>query len=345
MTSVAEKYNTTLHKLKKVCVENNIPIPPLGHWQRIKYGKQIEIPDLSPENSTTIKSTIDLLPVKIQKVDRLKQIREDIEKSCKQFLKVKRKLVNPDGIIVEVKKDLDKRTTSHYGKEKGYISNHSHLAKVFVTPRNLMRALRILDAFVKLVKARKHQIKLNGLTYEILIGEERYDFGIREKQVRSESTERGYTYNYKPTGLLVLSTGRFFLKREYTDGILPLEKQLSTIVAHLEYQTELWQEEIKKHRAEQAIVDEKRRIIQEEVKRKETEKENFMLLLKQAKRWHKANILREYIQRFEENCLKNNTLSEEKKEWFTWARDKADWFDPFIGKEDKYLTDDDFRDI
>lgn len=60
--------------------------------------------------------------------------------------------------------------------------------------------------------------------------------------------------------------------------------------------------------------------------------------------WHKANILREYIDRFEQNSLKNNTLSEELKKWITWARDKADWFDPFICKVDKYLTDDDLKD-
>lgn len=96
-----------------------------------------------------------------------------------------------------------------------------------------------------------------------------------------------------------------------------------------------------KHRADQAIVDEARRVLQEEIKRKEREKENFIELLKQAKRWHEANILREYIDRFEQNRLKNNTLSEEQKEWITWARYKANWFDPFVNKEDPFLKDND----
>lgn len=125
------------------------------------------------------------------------------------------------------------------------------------------------------------------------------------------------------------------------DGKLLLEKQLSTIVAQLEYQTELWIEEMEKHNAEQAIIYEKKHRIQKEIERKETEKVNFKDLLKQAKRWHKANILRGYIEKFEENCKRSNTLSEETREWLSWARGKADWYDPLINKTDDYLTNND----
>jgi hypothetical protein len=345
MTSLSKRFGTTDTKFRAICKKMNVPIPKAGHWQRIQYGKKVEIPDLPPEDSETIISTIDLIPVGEKKVDRFEQLKEDIEENCKQYLKVKRKINDPDIVTLEVKKNLEGRTPSHYGREKGYISTYRSPIRFFVTPKNSSRALRILDAFVKLVRARNHEILLNGWNYEIILGDDRYEFGIREKQVRGESSERGYAYDYKATGLLVLSTGRFWRKREYTDGKLPLERQLSSIVAHLEYQEELWIKEMEEQRARQAIVDEKNRIMQEQVKRKQTEKENFKELLKKSKRWHKANILREYIDRFEQNSLKNNTLSEELKEWITWARDKADWFDPFTRKPDAFLTDDDLKDI
>lgn len=283
--------------------------------------------------------------LKGEKADRLGQIKEEMEQSFKKYLKVKKKLNDPDIVTSEVKKDLDGRTPSHFGKEKGYISTYRYPIRFFVTPKNSSRALRILDTFVKLVRARNHKISLNGWTYEIIIGDERYEFGIREKQVRTESTTKGYAYDYKATGLLVLSTGRFWQKKENIDGKIPLEKQLSTIVAELEYQTELWQAEMRKHRAEQAIDDEKKRIIQEETKIKEKEREDFKALLKQAKMWHKANILREYIEIFEENCLKNNTLSEETKEWLYWAKAKAEWYDPLVEKADGNLRDVDKNDL
>jgi hypothetical protein len=343
MTKLSKRFATTDNKLRTICRKMSIPIPKTGYWQQIKYGKQVEIPDLPPENSTLFKSTIELFPLKEPKVDRLKQIKEDIEKSCKYYLKVKRKLVIPDKVTTDVQNDLEGRIPSHFGKEKGYISTYRYPIRFFVTPKNAFRALRILDAFVKLVRARNHKISLNGLTYEINIRDEKYEFGIREKQVRLESTDQGYAYNYKATGLLVLSTGRFWGKKEYTDGKILLEKQLSTIVAELEYRTELRQEEMKKHRVQQSISDEKRRLIQEEINRKEIERESFKVLLKQAKRWHKANIIREYIDRFEENSLKNNTFSEETKNWLSWARTKADWYDPIKGKEADYLTEDDLQ--
>jgi len=30
-------------------------------------------------------------------------------------------------------------------------------------------------------------------------------------------------------------------------------------------------------------------------------------------------------------------MNEEKLQWITWAKEKADWYDPFIQKEDDYL--------
>lgn len=39
--------------------------------------------------------------------------------------------------------------------------------------------------------------------------------------------------------------------------------------------------------------------------------------------------------------LKNKTtpLDSDQKEWIQWAQEKADWFDPFIKKEVKLLSD------
>ena len=105
----------------------------------------------------------------------------------------------------------------------------------------------------------------------------------------------------------------------------------------------LWQEEMKKYRAEQVLEAEKKKIIQSEIQRKETERENFKELLKQAKRWHKANILRDYINKFEISSLENNTLTEDVNAWLSRAKGKADWYDPFINQKDDFLADEDLQ--
>jgi len=61
--------------------------------------------------------------------------------------------------------------------------------------------------------------------------------------------------------------------------------------------------------------------------------------LNTSTRLHKAQYIRSYIEQFEQHAYKTNTLNDEKKEWLEWAREKADWYDPFIEKEVKLLED------
>jgi hypothetical protein len=37
--------------------------------------------------------------------------------------------------------------------------------------------------------------------------------------------------------------------------------------------------------------------------------------------------------------LVNNSLDEELNNWIVWAKDKANWYDPLIRKEDDFLSD------
>lgn len=51
-------------------------------------------------------------------------------------------------------------------------------------------------------------------------------------------------------------------------------------------------------------------------------------MLQQVERWHSAQHLRNYIDALESRELKSS-------EWISWAKAKADWYDPFIAKEDE----------
>ncbi|WP_162055462.1 hypothetical protein [Pontibacter pamirensis] len=53
----------------------------------------------------------------------------------------------------------------------------------------------------------------------IRVGEERFEVAIREKLKRSDEIKKGnYSYDYTPTGLLVLWVGRHWSGREWQDG-------------------------------------------------------------------------------------------------------------------------------
>ncbi len=61
-------------------------------------------------------------------------------------------------------------------------------------------------------------------------------------------------------------------------------------------------------------------------------------LLKSA-RWHKAVNLRNYINEVEAKAKVENRLNDELQSWLSWARKKADWYDPFTETPDELLQD------
>jgi len=46
MSRLAKKYKISDNGLRKICKRINIPIPAMGHWQRIQYGKQVIVSKL-----------------------------------------------------------------------------------------------------------------------------------------------------------------------------------------------------------------------------------------------------------------------------------------------------------
>ena len=50
------------------------------------------------------------------------------------------------------------------------------------------------------------------------------------------------------------------------------------------------------------------------------------------------------IKAVEQNAIEDNRMNDDLKKWLIWIKDKADWYDPLIEKEDELFKDID-RDI
>lgn len=62
----------------------------------------------------------------------------------------------------------------------------------------------------------------------------------------------------------------------------------------------------------------------------------FKRTIERSQRWHTAENLRRYIDAIEQRgVLLKNPIFQEITGWITWARGKADWYDPFIESDDK----------
>ena len=64
------------------------------------------------------------------------------------------------------------------------------------------------------------------------------------------------------------------------------------------------------------------------LKQKKLEKEKTEHLFQMAEQWHKTELVRNFIIELENKLINENTLTDEKKDWIKWAKEKADALDP-----------------
>lgn len=187
--------------------------------------------------------------------------------------------------------------------------------------------------------SRGHVIEISNGKTNVVIEGHQIEVQFREK-LRKEIVkgERWNTANYLPTGLLAFQINGFDTK-EWKDGTVPIEDQLSKILARLEtIGQEKKLRELERKR-EREISEAKEKIRKDYEQRKAQDLKDFKETLLKASRWHKATNLRKYIDEVEAKAIAENNLNDDSKKWLTWARKKADWYDPFIENEDELLAE------
>lgn len=266
----------------------------------------------------------------------------------------KNEILQVKGLNLKVPDKLSKphkfvKATKEYRKQLNIIQkkggknrelDNSHILRIWVSDNLYGRGLRFMDTLLKLLEKRGHQITINRETKVIIRGES-YSIRIDEKhrRVKRPSEYSWDTFDLEPTGNLCLKVDSF-PKKEWADSKnKKLEDRLVDIVAWLEIKGE----EDEQQAIASAIWNKK---YEEEKQRekelqilKDEELAKFEGLFQAATRFQKAQYLRNFIQEFEDYAIKSNSLNPEKQEWINWAKEKADWYDPFIEKEVPLLSD------
>lgn len=116
-----------------------------------------------------------------------------------------------------------------------------------------------------------------------------------------------------------------------------MEQQLLKIIAHIELESARRIEERRIRQEAEERRKEKERLEKELEERIEKELIKFKKLLSDSERWHKVEILRNYISELERKMEDEEEGTVEKIEWLNWAKKKADWYDPFIENKDELL--------
>lgn len=340
MLSLSKKYNISDVGLRKMCIRMSIPMPKAGHWQKLQFGKKVPKAPL-PGNyngggSASLSLRDETTPYPVRGESPLSVLKHQIEKDASLKLTVPDKLTNPDKLIIAARESLNRKDSYPHN---GLIYCLREELDIRVTKTNIPRALRFMDTLIKALRVRGHDVVVeNGSTY-FIINRQKLKVSLREKTKRVPGNDRWQTSEYHPTGQLVFKLDKIFHGKEWLDGKLPLEDQLTTIIAKLELasvklneQEAIW----KKQREEREVQERLRKAFEH---RRQEDLDNFKAMLVKSSRWHKAVNLRNYIDAVEQRALDTKGITDELKDWLHWARKKADWYDPLFESEDEFLQE------
>ena len=317
-------------------------MPQLGYWQKIQYGYKVVKIKLPP--ITKDQGIINLRYrdedgnyVKIEKSP--KSILKEYLNNQKLPLKVSERLTNPDPLVVQAQNSLQSKKNERF-IYNGFVETKSSELKIKVAPSNIPRALRFMDAFIKLLYARGHKIeykhsRVNGLIYGV-----HFEFGLREKSTVTIISDPYPNRVYSPSGIFVFSSNPYTTK-DWSDGKGLIEEKLLDILIYIELSckrlSDIWAENDRKRQIELEAEQKRKELLA----RKQAELNSVADLLNQAIRLQQAKFMRDYVYFVSQNGKNNLNLNADLNDWISWAKHKIDWYDPLIQVEDDLLDDDD----
>lgn len=350
VSKILVEYSITQTGFKNLCNENDVPLPHNGYWQKLRHNKKVVQTPLP----VTDKSYTDInLPKRVVGEESLNSLSElnlltrDIKNNKNLPIEVPQKLIKPDKII---------RTTRDYFKRKKQAKHNDKVEfpkegifSIQVSDGLKRRSLIFANTLIKLFRKRGHDVKVftnqeyyNHNGTKIIVFGEYFGIRIRESNLRVMEKHPKYDWKeakYYPSGKLSLKIDNFH-SYEWSDSkIKKLETKLPNILAYLELrakrkkqkriESEIWHREYER----------KKKIEEEFKERREKELNAFKAVISNSSRWQKAMDLRNYIKVVEKDAIENNKLNEELKTWLKWIKDKADWYDPLIEKEDELFKE------
>ena len=286
---------------------------------------------------------------------------------------VPEKLIAMDPIILDTKAKLRERNSRQdnpWSKKNPYKNTPKKWLDITVSEAQEDRALRIFSTIWRAAEAKGYHLKIN-------VDKGRYStvcstyFVVREHEIRVELKEinRRVKQDDKYSWTTLVGSGRlkfvcyrgtysFHFEQERcaaqdTDhtsvedkieriievlGEIADERDRAEVLRKQEEERRKREEELKRQEEErQRIEAEKQAQIE---KRREVERDLVRELLFDADRSRTATMIREYITMYETE-MAGKMEEEELQKRLQWMRDKADYIDPFINREDEWLTEKD----
>ena len=328
ISKIAKRKKLNETEIRKKCKEMGIPTPTSAYWSQLKFNKQVQIIALPTGIDLKRKITFEIKPPK--KTTRTKKL-----------IKVG-EMIDFHPLVKQAKNEFIRQQNRKQSNRWEYEEERVPTLSIHVMPERFDRALSIFDAVIKQLFQRGYSAEVTQSGTIAIIQDIKIPIRLREKDKRVLKPDRKYEwdqYDYIPTGNLVFVIElRAWRRKEYYDTeYVKLEEKTDKIVENIIKQGIEEREWNIQCEINRKLEEERKRLDLERKKRTNAELEKFNCILIQQNRWQKAQIMRDYINHYENHFEKLKQLDEKKKEWIDWARKKADWYDPYIELDDEVL--------
>ena len=365
MSKVAKRYGVSDVAIHKVCKSLNVPVPPRGYWAKKNAGYKVTQTALPKSDGTVTKTGY-------RNEDRnLEELEKEYHQSL-NFLSDEERIALIEIAIALEDMALSQKMHPILKKHKDEFNDYSkkHPRDEYanwkkdyyrripkdepalwecVTLKALPRLYNILSSLFfaieklngKIISIEHYEIRGEDVFLTVMEGRTKTDHALTKQEQRLldqyEKERQRYSfasklqirkYDYIPNGILTVSAYKNgYIRDTNKKGI---ESRIGEILIALFMQSEASRHErLAREEAKRKQEEEKRL---REIKREQynQEVERLEILLNETNDYSIACRIREYVAAVE----KKGNLSKEMIDWISWARAKADWYDPTVSAED-----------
>jgi hypothetical protein len=332
--------------LAKLCKRHSIPLPGLGYWTRVQFGKNPKrIPLPSLEKAVKSQTEIAIQPTPANGI--LKDLRSDVPAKP---IRIQLSESEPVSHLFAVR---TQKLLSHATKnDRGLLIPKGGLVPhISVSEAALPRALRILSGLLRVLEEHNFTIRWpeeDGSKLCILALEEELSLAISEKvdAVPHTLTEhevarqkRGQwiyppKWDYRLTGNLRLSIegAPQGIRHSWSDGTgRRVEDCIGKFISLLPIIAEARKKEREEHRRREQEWEEQARLREEQRAKQEEYQRRAEVLNKLAAKWKEAQLVRDFALAFAKassQLCRTNAGKREAEALFIAAMEYADSVDP-----------------
>jgi len=341
MITLAKEFNLSDNGLRKICKKNDIPMPNVGYWAKVKFRKKtskIILPQ--SENNSEKLIEIDVEESKVKPIKYNVGSLSHILNNKELKFKVSNRLDNPDILVLETQNKLHNSFKGYDNPEVDMVCTYRGGLGLEVSRSILPRVLRLYDNLIKNCKTINYSFVADGKDTKIKSNDFESDYVniyIREKcNAIDQVSKNGWkTRSLIPNGKLCVKIGHYSAIEFVDSSKASVEEQIPNILAKIHssiLERKNWRIQCEINRIEKQRQAEVEKALRSKI---EAELSRFIEFYNDAHRWKKYLILKEYYDMIESESKEYG----ENLEWLEWAKQKLDWYNPKINKEDELLDE------